>query len=422
MMASIWERIRALGLAQGFWALADQGVVSLGTFLMSILLARHLPPAQYGIYALIFGAIIFLNGIHRSLVTYPLSIDGAGIDSSGLGRLAGTSLAFTVVLGLPLSAAVIIASYAAGAPAAAPWATATLLCWQFQETARRGLMAHLRHRDAIWGDIVSYLGQALVAWIVLQSGQLTLDSALITIALTSAMGGVIQALQIGLRTVDRAEMRRLVTRFWRLGSWMALGVLASFLWIQIFPWTLAFFHDTSEAAKFQAVINILGVSHPVMFGISNLIMPAAAGARLSGGVAEAQRVSARYALQGGALLVPFFLVLLIWPTTALSIFYGPDSPYAALVIPLRMLVITYIFMYAVQILGALLNGLERSSTVFLTQLVSILPAIAVGIPLSAQAGVAGACIGFCLCYFVGACANGLVTLRLDDAVKRHVPA
>jgi hypothetical protein len=92
MRTSIGARIRVLGLAQGFWALADQGVVSLGTFLMSILLARHLAPAEYGIYALIFAAIFFFNGIHMSLVTYPLSVSGATVDTERLRHITNGSV------------------------------------------------------------------------------------------------------------------------------------------------------------------------------------------------------------------------------------------------------------------------------------------------------------------------------------------
>src|SRR6266576_6204077 len=45
---------------QSFWAIADQGVVSLGNFLTTIILARALTPAAYGLWSGICGLILFL--------------------------------------------------------------------------------------------------------------------------------------------------------------------------------------------------------------------------------------------------------------------------------------------------------------------------------------------------------------------------
>src|SRR5271170_6186042 len=62
---------------QRFWAFIDQGVVSLGNFMATVMLARALKPGEFGIFALLFGSILFLNTVHAALVTYPLSIFGA---------------------------------------------------------------------------------------------------------------------------------------------------------------------------------------------------------------------------------------------------------------------------------------------------------------------------------------------------------
>ena len=43
------------------WTILDQGVVSLGAFLLNIVLARHLPPAEYGMFALIIGSLLLPN-------------------------------------------------------------------------------------------------------------------------------------------------------------------------------------------------------------------------------------------------------------------------------------------------------------------------------------------------------------------------
>ncbi len=393
MMASIWERVRALGLAQGFWALADQGVVSLGTFLTSILLARHLSPAQYGVYALIFSALFYFTSIHSAVIIYPLSVTGAATKAKSLSRLSGTSLMFTGALGLLLSVAMVAASIAAGSASAAPWAVATLICWLFQETVRRALMAHLRHRDALLGDAVSYLGQGILIWTLTQIGQVSLPIIFGVIALTSAFAAAIQCLQVGIRFARPGEIGELVRRFWNLGRWALFGSTLGVLSAQAYPWILAYSHGSVETAKFQALINVLGVSHPIMFGISSLVVPAVAQANHKNGLSRARRVGLTFGAQGAALLLPYFTLLVIWPRSVLSVFYGSTSPYTDLSFALRVMVIAYCFVYLSYVLNGLLNGIERARFAFMAQLFESGASLLLGLPATAWLGVSGAAAG-----------------------------
>src|SRR5262245_14286948 len=86
---------------QSFWAIADQGVVSLGNFLTTIILARSLTPSDYGLWSVLFGLILMLNGLPASLITYPLSVRLAARDQSSGGQLVMASLILTAMLAVP---------------------------------------------------------------------------------------------------------------------------------------------------------------------------------------------------------------------------------------------------------------------------------------------------------------------------------
>ena len=74
-----------------FWSVCDQAVVSLGTFLTNIILARNLPATDYGIYTLLWVTALFLNRVHSSLVTQPLSIQAGAVAASEMpGYVAGS--------------------------------------------------------------------------------------------------------------------------------------------------------------------------------------------------------------------------------------------------------------------------------------------------------------------------------------------
>ena len=149
-MAAETNDTRLRRLEGSVWSVADQAVVSLGTFLTSIALARSLSPSDYGVYGALLAGLLFLNGIHTSLVTSPLSVQGAAVDRATLGRYSTASVLFTLVLAAPSGLLLLAASAGLGRTSLWIWAPASLALWQLQETMRRSLMCGLGHRREVW--------------------------------------------------------------------------------------------------------------------------------------------------------------------------------------------------------------------------------------------------------------------------------
>src|ERR1700722_6202833 len=79
-------RFRALFNGRGIWALSDQAMLSIGNFFTNILLIRHLSKDNFGNFAVLFSVILFLNNLHTSMVTYPLSVSSVCEDGAALRR------------------------------------------------------------------------------------------------------------------------------------------------------------------------------------------------------------------------------------------------------------------------------------------------------------------------------------------------
>jgi len=193
---------------RSFWAMADQGVLSLGNFGVSILLAacfeRKHDLSDFGAYWILMELMMFLNGIQNALVAYPLTVRGAIADRLQLGRLTSMSMLLTGVM-WPLQAAAIVTTAAiAKIPMSVGiWAAIALFLWQMQETLRRGLMAHLKFRESLLGDSISYIGQLVAVALLGWYGMLTLTTAFQAIALTSGLAALVQGEQIAIiRTND----------------------------------------------------------------------------------------------------------------------------------------------------------------------------------------------------------------------------
>ena len=149
-MAAAGSATRLRGLKGSVWSVGDQALVSLGTFLTSIALARSLSPSDFGAYGALVAAILFLNGIHSSLVTSPLSVQGAAVDRATLGRYSTASMVFTLALAVPAGLLLVAGCAGLGKSSLWIWAPASLVLWQVQETMRRSLMCGLGHRRAVW--------------------------------------------------------------------------------------------------------------------------------------------------------------------------------------------------------------------------------------------------------------------------------
>ncbi len=386
-------RVRSARLLRsgGCAVMADQAVVSLGNFATAMFLGRVLPPSAYGSFGMLLENMLLLNSLHAALVVYPYSVR-TGLDPARSRQLATASVLLTLAMLPVLGGGIIAVAWLAGAKHLAVWAVAALLCWQVQETFRRGLMAELRFHGVIWGDAVSYLGQAAVLLVLWWAGQLSLGTAVATIALTSVAGAVIQAIQIGPRRVRAADVKELAREFWGLGRWIMLTNALTLVSEASLLWTLRFGHGLEQLALFIAVHAMMKPAHPVMRSVTSLIIPVAARVRRAGEVADGRRALLRCSSLG-LVLVPVFAFMLLLPAASLRLMYGHDTPYAVGGDILRLYVFVYALLFANATISAILAGLERPRDAFEAQVVHTLTVLTVATPLTFLFGVPGLVAG-----------------------------
>lgn len=395
------------GKKRAMWAMGDQGIVSLGNMVTVFLLGRGLETSAFGRFNVILETIFFLNSLQAALIVYPLSVRGAAVNIKRLQRFTGASLIITLAMGLMMGLGMALAGGLTHR--ILPWllAIVAMILWQVQETTRRGLMAHLRFRDAIWGDSISYLGQAalLAAFVFLprlggrapaagaaSRATLSLEYVFIVMAVTSAAGAIVQFSQIGFRSVTRRTVWRFGTRAWQLGRWI---VLASFVGIATgygYTLLLAATHGEREVALFAALGGLMKFANPLMVGIQGLLLPACAQANSRGGVRAAIRVAFRYGAAGAVMLLPFFLALSLFPEKITWLIYkNPDYQNHAMAI--RIFVLGYAMVYAGNVMMSLLNALEQSKSSFVAQTVCTVTAVLVSLPMTYVMGAIGAIVG-----------------------------
>src|SRR5581483_6707386 len=81
---------------KGTLAIADQGLITSSNFLVALMLARQVSPAEYGAYAVSFEVFLLLAAIYLAFVLEPISIFGASTYKDCLPQYLGKMLMIQV--------------------------------------------------------------------------------------------------------------------------------------------------------------------------------------------------------------------------------------------------------------------------------------------------------------------------------------
>jgi O-antigen/teichoic acid export membrane protein len=371
-----------------YWTLLDQGIVSLGSFIVNIFLARDLSPTEYGIFALLWGGLLALQQINAALVFHPMSVRLVVADGEHHKQLLNSSAALATLACIPQCIVLSLTLLTFGRGDILPSAVTWFILWQMQEAMRRGLFAGFRHKAAIVGDTISYIGQVAVIGLFLLRGPMNLTTVLYCMAATSGVAALVQAYQLGLSLCCPHDFRRTMLDFWIVGRWALVNNLVSQLRGQFLLWQVAAYSGAVIAASFQATQNVVNLVNPIIFGLCNIIPQSAAHAQAHGN-AHAWRSARIYALLGLPPTFAYYAFALIAPGFILNVFYGADSPYIELSFAVRLLAIAAIAGYGAEMVSSFLHGANAAGIALVINAIGTGLAILLALPLTAEFGLNG---------------------------------
>jgi O-antigen/teichoic acid export membrane protein len=378
-------------------ALFDQGVVSAGNFLTSVMLARSLPAEQYGVFALFLDAILFLNSLQAALLIYPLTVRCQLMDDNQLRRCSGTCVLLTLLFAVPMGIALAVYGIFIGAASVAVWAVLGQTFWQCQETLRRTLLARRSYSRALLGDCVSYIGQVVIIGLLVFGHHADVSRAFMIMAATSIVAALIQGFQLGAWPSGAAAIAEVARSFWSIGRWMMFANFTTIVTTVCCSFTLARSHGDAAMGQFAAVSNLLRIVNPLLITLATLIVPAVALVSAEKenlqSLAAAWRVTRHYGLRGAALLIPYWLILAIFPDRAIALLYHGRAEYAGLDTEVRIFVGISIFATINAVLTSLFNGLRRSRNAMAAQFGGAAACVLFTIPATMYCGLDGLLIG-----------------------------
>lgn len=373
------------------WSLVDQGTVSLGTFLVNIILARHLSPHDYGLFTILFSAIFLVQTVSGSLVFYPLSVRGGAADGEERMRLILNAVIFATILAVAMAIMLAVIANTFLDPRLVICAPAFYMARQIQETLRRSLLTQFRYRDAVAGDFISYIGPCFLLSFLISRYEVSLETAFFAMAATSLLAIVVQLIQGAVSWAKSLQARKVARDFWNLGKWSFTSNVAARIQEQILPLLLAFTAGPAATAGLQASLNITNVSNPIMAGLGNVIPQTTA--RVSArGFAEAWRVAYPLILFGSPPIIFLLVTLLFIPDTILAFVYPGEAHYMSLGNAIRLLALATALNYATLAGSAYLFGVSAGYEVHYIEIGGTLAAVTAAVIFVPLYGLYGSCL------------------------------
>jgi O-antigen/teichoic acid export membrane protein len=150
-------------------AVVDQGLVAGAGFMVNVLLARWLAPADYGAYTVAFSVFLFVSGFHNALVLEPMCVFGPSSYKSDLraylGKLVRLHFAICLLLASLLGLGVAVSRHWIGSATfsdSALWGSClgipcVLFFWLWRQAAYLELRPELAVRGAAVYTLVTFV-------------------------------------------------------------------------------------------------------------------------------------------------------------------------------------------------------------------------------------------------------------------------
>jgi O-antigen/teichoic acid export membrane protein len=384
--------------SQGFWAILDQALFASSNLLVNVLLARWLPPAEYGAFVTAYTVLLLVSVAHSAFIGEPMLVFGADKYAASFSdylrvlqryhwRLT-VSISFCFMVSamvLILAGDTLLGHAAVGLSIAIP---SVLMSW----LGRRACYVVGRPRLAAFGGGVSLtvmmIGITLLSRLQLLSvlsGQL-LQSAAALSAAALMMLSLRRVTTVPLGDGQRSSVWR---DHWQYGRW--IGATGLVMWFKDYTYyvVLPIFGGLAATGALKALTNLVMPILQSDSALVTLLMPTLVRSRREAG--QFARVTTWSAAGFATEALVYWGVLVLLGTTVVEWIYGGVYQFS----PTAVVVVGLVPLVAGQsnILSTALRARERPDGVFWATVVAAVWVSTVGVFAAIHYGITGAIVG-----------------------------
>ncbi len=383
---------------QSVWAVCDQGLFAGSNFLLNILLARWLSPAEYGAFAIAYSVFLLFGMAHAALIVEPMLVYGSGCYRDAFPEYL-RHLLFRGHTGFAVAAGALVLAAAASLNYALPnFSPSVFFGMALALPALLGLWLLRRATYACGKPLLSVFGGASYLLVALTSIFLlhswlsvSAMNAMLVLGAASLIAGLLIYFSLisRCRAQQALDGREILQRHIRYGRWaIGTGLLA---WIptNIYFILLPAIHGTASVGHLKALFNLIEPVLQATAAMSVLLVPEMVSAQHRGQLSPLVK-AALSVFMAGALA--YCALIGIWGSKIVLWLY--DSSYAPpSLLMWRLGAIPIPFVVRV-VLEAAARSLDHPDWVFWANVGSTITTFAIGVPLALRSGAPGAVLGF----------------------------
>jgi O-antigen/teichoic acid export membrane protein len=383
---------------KGGFAIVDQGLISGSNFLIGILLARWLVPAQYGAFSLAFSVFLLLSYVYQSLLSEPQGVFSGSAYSrclrgylKALLGIQGMVTVFGIVL-LGGSAAVVYAmGKADGLPGALAGVAIASPCILFFWLLRRAYYMNLAPARAAVG---AFIYCALVTgglFVAYKEALVSPFSAYLLMAIGALGTGFFLLTQVNKAlppdSVAGPTAAQAWRKHWEYGRWaLAVSVVTWIPYYMYYPLVSAF-SGMAQAGQLRALMNLSLPMEQSYTALSILFLPYAARVCREKGISSSGPLVRRITLLFVFGALAYWAVLIPLKGLVFHVLYAGKYLEVAPLIP-YVAVGTTLWSAAFGP-AILLRAIESPDSIFYARVVASVLSLVIGVPATRAFGLWG---------------------------------
>ncbi len=261
-----------------------------------------------------------------------------------------------------------------------------------REFIRKTCFAHLNYRTALILDSVVAVLQISGLLVVASMGWMTAARSFMVIGVVTAVAGLAW-LSGSLNAIvfSVPALKKALAKNWSLGKWLLASTL---LWesnILLYPWLLAAFHGTASTGVWAAGFGVVSMANPLLLGMQNLVGPRMAHTYAEGGKKALDRYLVRATLLFTGFVAPLAVFLFLFADWVIVFVYGAE--YTGRGIVIMPLAVDLLLAPALFAMSRALVVVDRAKLDFLTNWISLIVFLSIGIQLAESYSYFGVALG-----------------------------
>jgi O-antigen/teichoic acid export membrane protein len=411
----------ARDLLQTVWVVADQAVVSLASFITTVIVGRVGGRTELGIFVLATTTFWLVTGIPNALTWTPYTSRAPRMPFGRRARYCGSITIHTALI-----TATIATLFGLAGMLPSTWlgqsdwfSTMCLalvpftLLMTLREHVRRMCMAQVAGHEMLSIDLPIAIAQLLFMLMLARSGLLTANRALVAVAAACLFAAV-----WFVRHRNELDFRQVSTRLhWsynlQFGRWL-LGV--SLVWLltdSLYRWIVGWQYGLDGLGRFASAQAVVLFINPLLLTASNFGRALSSNRLASGGMPELRRMTLQATLLLAVVAGCAFLALAIVGGPVVRLLFGEQfGGLGGVVATLCLGMLARIISVPID---ASLAALQQGRAMFLAMIVQLVVVVCVGIPLIGQIGLNGVGYTMAIACTLSAAAEWYWFLQCDRA-------